>query len=581
MSENTDPTSEESTAPLETIQARTEPQRTEIEPAEISTAEISTSGASAALEPSPTATQTGENPAPESAGLENTSTENNTAGAKSAAGGPISLDRIRQLRMSQQQTRDPSRGSKPKSAAPNFKAAAGGPSAKLPTGEKPAQSPAAQSPASQGDLVSLPTPPPLGTASKVAVPSRRQPLSKDMEDELAAYLGDANLDSMLVGDSSLKVGIMLEEGQRMQAKVMKAHGEFVFVSLGGANEGVLPSLQFEVLPEIGSQLDVIVRGYLPQEGLYELTMPGNAITVDDWSDLKEGDVVEALVTAANTGGLECTVGNIRGFIPASQAAEFRIEDLSEFVDQKVLCVITEANERRGNLVLSRRAVLEREKTEKRAERLAALEIGAAVEGIVRKIMDFGAFVDIGGIDGLLHISQLSWDRVKHPSEVLQEGQKVQVRVDKIDPQSGKIGLSYRSLQEHPWTDIETRFPVGSLIKGTVTRIAEFGAFVRVATGVEGLVHVSELAHYRVQNVGSVVSEGKEVEAKVLSVDTEQQRMSLSLKAAQAAPEKPADAGAAAETVEEPRAEPVLPKHRGPLKGGTARPSGGDQFGLKW
>jgi len=232
-------------------------------------------------------------------------------------------------------------------------------------------------------------------------------------------------------------------------------------------------------------------------------------------------------------------------------------------------------------VLSRRAVLEREKKEKRAERLAALEIGTAVEGVVRKITDFGAFVDLGGLDGLLHISQLSWERVKHPSEVLQEGQKIQVRVDKIDEQSGKIGLSYRSLQEHPWTDIDTRFPTGSIVHGAITRIAEFGAFVRVATGVEGLIHVSELAHHRVNHVSNVVSEGQEVDVKVLSIDVEQQRMSLSLKAAQAAPEPTAANETTGETVEEVRPQPVLPKHRGPLKGGTGRASSGDQFGLKW
>jgi small subunit ribosomal protein S1 len=291
-----------------------------------------------------------------------------------------------------------------------------------------------------------------------------------------------------------------------------------------------------------------------------------------------------MVTAANAGGLECKVGSIQGFIPASQAAEYRIETLADLVGQKLLCVVTEANERRGNLVLSHRAVLEREKKEKREERLASLEVGAAVEGVVRKILDFGAFVDIGGLDGLLHVSQLSWERVNHPSEILEEGQKIQVRVDKIDEATGKIGLSYRSLQDNPWDDIDTRFPVGSAVRGNVTRIAEFGAFVRIAAGVEGLVHISELAHHRVQNVGNVVQEGQEVDVKILSVDPDQQRISLSLKAAQAAPEPAQDAtggGDGAAAVEEPRPEPVLPKHRGPLKGGTGNSSGGQQFGLKW
>jgi small subunit ribosomal protein S1 len=311
-------------------------------------------------------------------------------------------------------------------------------------------------------------------------------------------------------------------------------------------------------------------------------MPGSAVDVADWSEIQEGEVVEAVITGSNTGGLECKVGNIRGFIPASQIAPYRVENMGEFVGQKALCVISEANERRGNLILSRRAVLERERVEQRAERLASIEVGAAVKGTVRKIMDFGAFVDIGGLDGLLHISQLSYERVKHPSEILQEGQQIDVRIDKIDPQSGKIGLSYRSLQEHPWANIQSRFAVGSLVKGTVTRIAEFGAFVRLATGVEGLVHLSELAHYRVQRVSSVVSEGQEVEVKVLSIEEEKQRISLSLKAAQAPPPsaETEEEAAATEAVAEPPRKSVR-KQDGPLRGGTGGSAGGDRFGLKW
>ncbi len=544
-----------------------------------------------------------------------------------AVGGPLSLDRIRQLRMSQQSaqgrsshhqspktahrgqggSQGPLQGqgqrSEPQPPSGDVQGSAEAVSSESPvTGAAPAGAPSstdeaatagtnkaaapradrdAHKPRRPGRSGVIPTPEPIDTRSKIAVPSVRQPLSHDMELELNEALGLSDLDKLLVGDDMLQVGHELTEGQRVQATVMKAHGEHVFVSLGGPNEGVVPSLSFETLPEIGATLDVIVRGYLAQEGLYEVTVSGNAVNVSDWSDLNEGEVVEALVSGANTGGLECKVGNIQGFIPASQAAEYRIENLGDFVGQKLLCVVTEANPRRGNLVLSHRAVLEREKKEKREERLANLEIGMSVEGIVRKILDFGAFVDIGGLDGLLHVSQLSWDRVKHPSEILEEGQKIQVRVDKIDEATGKIGLSYRSLQDHPWTDIDTRFPVGSIAHGTVTRIAEFGAFVRIATGVEGLVHVSELAHHRVQNVGNVVQEGQEVDVKVLSVDVDQQRVSLSLKAALAAPEQPAEESAENQAAEEPRPQPVLPKHRGPLKGGTGNSGGGEQFGLKW
>lgn len=509
-----------------------------------------------------------------------------TSEPASASSGPISLDRIRQLRQSQQAAAanrprrpKPAHTETAKEPAPSGESAA---KTSNSVGDDQAKSgiDRPRKPGRKQETGVIATPEPVSFKAKVAIPSQRQPLPRDLEDELNQALGASDLDKLLVGDSMLQVGHELTEGQRLQGKVMKAQGEFVFVSLGGPNEGVIPALQFETVPEEGSTLDVVVRGYLADEGLYEVTVPGNAVSVSDWSDLNEGEVVEAHITGANAGGLECKVGSISGFIPASQAAEYRIENLADMVDQKVLCVVTEANPRRGNLVLSRRAVLEREKQEKRQERLASLEVGSAVEGVVRKILDFGAFVDIGGLDGLLHISQLSWERVKHPSEILEEGQKIQVRVDKIDEQSGKIGLSYRSLQEHPWTDIDVRFPVGSIAHGTVTRIAEFGAFVRIATGVEGLVHVSELAHHRVQNVGNVVQEGQEIDVKILSVDTEQQRMSLSLKAAQAAPESAAESSSEPE-VEEPRPEPVLPKHRGPLKGGTGGSRGGEQFGLKW
>ncbi|MBX3422750.1 MAG: S1 RNA-binding domain-containing protein [Pirellulaceae bacterium] len=504
-----------------------------------------------------------------------------------ARSGPISLDRIRQLRQSQQQSalRRPGGAA---SAGRTRQQVSGNDATAVDTPAKPAQSD------HSGDATQT-RPSPLATApsasksptpaiaSRVAVPSLRQPLSADLEDEFnQALSGDLNLDTMLVGDALLQVGRELGEGQRIAATVMKVHEENVFVSLGGPNEGVLSILQFTQPPEVGMQLEVIVRSFLPDEGLYDVSIPGSTVSVADWSEIKEGELVEVVVTGSNAGGLECQVSNIRGFIPISQIAPYRIENPAEFVGQRMLCIITEANQRRGNLVLSRRSVLERENAEQRAQRLAALAVGDQVKGTVRKIMDFGAFVDIGGLDGLLHISQLSWERVKHPSEVLHEGQQIQVRIEKIDPQTGKIGLAYRSLQDHPWSGVQERFPVGAVVKGTVTRIAEFGAFVKLATGIEGLVHISELAHHRVHNVSSVVHEEQEVEVKILAVEADKQRIGLSIKAVQAAPlsDESSDQAAADEAAAKPAA-PVLPKHRGPLKGGIGKSSGGEQFGLKW
>lgn len=514
--------------------------------------------------PTPEAKSSTEQSAPAAAEQSAPTAESTPAADSSAASGPISLDRIRALRKSQQK---PSEGTTARQAPK----AENQVDRKVKVGEESSKRRRPPKPQKQAPAA------PKGPAPKVAVPSTRNALPQELEDELAAAFGGEDIDKMLVGDPLSQVGRTLSEGQRVQAKVMKSMNDAVFVSLGGPDEGVIATEQFDVVPEDGTQVEVVVRGYIPDEGMYEVTLPGKSVEVSDWDDIAEGEVIEVLVTGSNTGGLECKVGSIRGFIPASQVAEYRVENLGDMVDQKVLCVVTEANQRRGNLVLSRRAVLEREKAEKRAERLANLEVGAAVEGTVRKITDFGAFVDIGGLDGLLHISQLSWERVKHPSDILEEGQQIQVRVDKIDEKTRKIGLSYRSLQDHPWKDAESSFSVGAVVKGTVTRIAEFGAFVKVATGVEGLVHVSELAHHRVSNVGNVVSEGQEVSVKVLSVDAEQQRMSLSIKGATAAPE-PTEQEAAPE---EPPAKPVLPKHTGPLKGGVSGPSNGEKFGLKW
>jgi small subunit ribosomal protein S1 len=226
--------------------------------------------------------------------------------------------------------------------------------------------------------------------------------------------------------------------------------------------------------------------------------------------------------------------------------------------------------------------LEREREEKRKEQLEKIEVGDQMEGTVRSIKDFGAFVDLGGLDGLIHISKLSWDRVKHPSEVLEVGQKVQVKIDRVDKDTAKISLSYRDLLENPWDTAEQEFSVGSVHRGTVTRIAAFGCFVKLAPGVEGLVHISELAHHRVSKVDSIVSEGQEVDVKVLSFDRETQKIGLSIKAAQQPPADASDKSKADEEVAEPPREPaVKATHTGPLKGGTSRDSGGERFGLRW
>ncbi|MEM7313212.1 MAG: S1 RNA-binding domain-containing protein, partial [Planctomycetota bacterium] len=399
------------------------------------------------------------------------------------------------------------------------------PAATTPVDSTPApteasQAPAAAQPAASPVNESSSTPPPAestesSTASLDAElkaapspPSKPQPISRysdELDAEVAAALGGMSMNS-LMGDGSAATAEPEIDG-RYKATVMKLSREEVFFSIQGHYEGMASLRQFDENPEIGSSMDVIVSKFNADQGIYEVRVPGASMSVQDWSDLEEGVTVEATVTGHNTGGLECEVNKIRGFIPVSQISLYRVEDLEQFLGQKFVCVVTEANPARGNLVLSRRATLEREKAESKEKLMKSLEVGQTHEGIVRSLRDFGAFVDIGGVDGLIHISKLSWDRVKHPSEVLEEGQKVKVKIEKIDSETGKIGLSYRDLVADPWQDAAKSFVPNSIVTGTVSKIMDFGAFVRLAAGVEGLVHISELAHHRVVRVANVVSEG--------------------------------------------------------------------------
>jgi small subunit ribosomal protein S1 len=411
----------------------------------------------------------------------------------------------------------------------------------------------------------------------VPKPSRRDPLTAEMEAELFEAMATVSLDNVVDADATEQASKLIELETRLNAPVMRVEGDNVFFGLGGRNEGFTSVRNFQEPPAVGVRFDVVLKRYNAEDGLYEVVVPGASIEVGDWSDLTEGAVVEARVSAVNTGGLECMVNNIRGFMPASQVALFRVEDFSEYLGQKLQCVVVEANDRKRNLVLSHRALLEREREESRRKILAEITAGDIRDGVVSNVKDFGCFVDLGGVDGMIHISQLSWERVKHPSEVVQIGQKVRVKVEKINPETGKISLSYRDLLDHPWDGIEAKLPLGTVVKGPVTRIAKFGAFVRVAPGVEGLIHISELAHQRIRAVGDVVKEGEDVEVKILTIDTEAQRIALSLKATIAAPE----AAKVEEEAEEPPRELLVAKRRGPLKGGMDRPSGGDSVGLNW
>jgi predicted RNA-binding protein with RPS1 domain len=402
--------------------------------------------------------------------------------------------------------------------------------------------------------------------------------SDDVDAEIDAVLGEISMDDVVATTEASTEEI--EPGTRVKAAVTKIHEDNVFVRLSGQSEGVATLHHFKEPPNEGDLVEIIVRGLNKEDGLYELAVPGASIGVADWDDITEGAVIDALVTGSNTGGLEVTVSSIRGFIPASQIDRFRVEDFSAYIKQKLACVVLEVNPEKRKLVLSRRAILDRENEEKRKELLEELEAGQLRDGVVTKLMDFGAFVDLGGVEGLIHVSKVSWSRVKHPSEVLSVGENVRVKVEKIDEDANRISLSHRDTLEHPWKGIDTQFAVNDIVKGTVTKIADFGAFVKIAPGIEGLVHISELAYQRVAKVGNVVKEGQELEVKIQSIDPQSQKLSLSHKAC-LAPPAPKQSAGKKEAAEEPVRDLAVPASGEPLKGGTDRRSGGEGVGLNW
>lgn len=401
--------------------------------------------------------------------------------------------------------------------------------------------------------------------------------SDDIESEIEAAIGGVSMDAVLGGMAESNEE--LEYNSRVKGVVTRIHGEDAFLSLKGQFEGVVPLAQFENKPEDGQMIEVIVKNRNEDDGLYEVSIPGSAVAVTDWDDVNVGDVVEARVSGSNTGGLEVMINTLRGFIPASQIDRFRVEKFGDYVNKKLQCVVTEVNPGKKKLVVSRRAILERENEEKRAELMAKLSVGDLYDGTVTKIMDFGAFVDIGGVEGLVHVSKLSWDRVSHPKDVVAEGERVKIKIEKIDGDSGKLSFSIRDTIEHPWDGIRSKYSENETVTGTVTKTADFGAFVKLEPGIEGLVHISEIAHHRVVRVSTHVNPGDQVSVKILSIDTEKQKLGLSIKATQTAPVK-ADK-VKKEEVDEPIRDMAVPESNEPLKGGTGRKTGGEDIGLNW
>ena len=477
----------------------------------------------------------------------------------------------------------------PESAVPQPAAAAPAPTA--PTGDQPAPAAGGRERGGRGRRRDRDAKPSftdvLPPAKRVAVPSLRGALDDDLEADYEAALGGLEVDALLATATPARVDAPLDPGTRVTGTVLSVGADTAFIDLGGNRQGALKLAPLhdrgQDLPEVGATIEVSIGSRNDEDNLYEVAPANHAVAIEDWSQIQAGMIVEARVVAANKGGLECEVAGLRGFMPASLVSTWRVENLEEMVGQTLESLVTDIVPAARRLVLSRRAVIEKQAADARAIMLETLEPGTELEGTVRSVRDFGAFVDIGsGVEGLVHVSELSWERVANPADVLQPGQKVRVIVKRIDPQTGKIGLSARDLIESPWKRAAVKYHVGATVKGVVSKLAQFGAFVKLEPGVEGLVHISELATRHIRSVADVVREGQEVECRVLAIDPDEQRLSLSVKAL--APKPAAQSGAADHAepeAEEPAPPPVVKKRTSPLKGGLSSDSQGAKFGLKW
>ncbi|HEV3203042.1 MAG TPA: S1 RNA-binding domain-containing protein [Gemmataceae bacterium] len=357
-------------------------------------------------------------------------------------------------------------------------------------------------------------------------------LDDSIEKELEAAM-DGLSDKDLYGDLSKKEKKpQSSEAAGKKGKVLSIHGTDVFVQVpGGRSGGVLPLSQFpDGPPAIGAEVDIHIERYDEANGLLILSRRGAAVHTD-WSSVAEGMIVEARVTGTNKGGLSVEVNSIRGFMPISQIDIYRVENVESYINQRLTCLVTDVDKEERNLVVSRRALIEKEREENREKLWNELAEGQVRSGVVRSVREFGAFVDLGGVDGLLHVSEMSWNRVQDPNQIVQLGQTVKVVVLKIDREKRKLSLGLKQLTASPWDNAGTNYLPNTVVKGTVTRLMDFGAFVELEPGVEGLVHISELAPQRVRRVADVVQTGQEVHVMVLRVDTAQKRISLSLKAA--------------------------------------------------
>ncbi len=397
-------------------------------------------------------------------------------------------------------------------------------------------------PAAQADPVPptpVPPPPPPAEPEPSASPMDLMgdiEIPAELDKEVAAALA-AEMSGVSTSSSpDTTADGKFEPGKEVTGTVVNISEDDIFIEFGPKSQGVLPRNQFgkKETVEPGRRIDVVVERYDEETGLLILARKG-AIQRATWANLSKGMIVEGRATGVVKSGLELDVQGIRAFMPLSQISIIPMKDTSVLLNQKVRCVVLEVNARKKNLLVSRRKVLEIEAKESKEKLLTELEAGQTRKGIVRSLTEYGAFVDLGGIDGLLHVSDMSWSRVNKPGDVVEVGQEIEVSVVKIDTERGRISLSLKETTPDPWAGVSDRFPAGTSVKARVVRLASFGAFAEVESGVEGLIPISEMSWSRIRTSNEAVREGDMVDTVVIRVEQKDRRIALSMKQAQKDP----------------------------------------------
>ena len=370
---------------------------------------------------------------------------------------------------------------------------------------------------------------------------RELEIGDDLDQEIDLAMAGTAEGAYSIGATDLAVNAVLE------GKVLRVDDEFVLVDVGYKSEGHIPRNEWdetEPPPQVGDTVKVLLEefedGSLEENrGLITLSKR-KARRIEDWlrvmESVHENDVVTGFVTRKIKGGLLVDISGVNVFLPASQVDIRRPADIGDYCGRAIQCLVLKIDEARRNIVVSRRALIEQERAERKKQLMETLEVGQVRRGIVKNIADFGAFVDLGGIDGLLHITDMSWARIGHPSEMVQIDQEIEVQVLHIDREREKIALGMKQRTASPWAKVADKYPVGTVCKGTVVNVMSYGAFVKLEDGVEGLVHISEMSWTkRVSHPSELVKPGDEVEVVVLAINKEKQEISLGMKQTQQNP----------------------------------------------